>query len=40
MKASNLDSPPKWEGVSTINDIAFKDEKVMVWRAYNVGNGK
>ena len=23
-----------------INDIVFKDEKMMVWRAYKVGNGK
>ena len=40
VETSNLDSLPKWEGVSAINDIVFKDEEMMVWRAYNVGNGK
>ena len=31
---------PKWEGVSLINDIEFDKEKMKVWRAYQVGDGK
>lgn len=30
----------KWDGVSFINDIEFKDEHMKVWRAYGVGVGK
>ncbi|CAB3988102.1 SURP and G-patch domain-containing 1, partial [Paramuricea clavata] len=30
----------RWEGVSFINDIEFKDEHMKVWRAYGVGVGK
>ena len=30
----------KWEGVSFINNIAYTDEGLHVWRAYGIGSGK
>ena len=33
-------TPVKWEGVSFINNIAYSEEGMRVWRAYAVGSGK
>ena len=33
-------TPVKWEGVSFINNSAYTNEGVLVWRAYGVGYGK
>ena len=33
-------TPVKWKGVSFINNIAYSNEGVLVWRAYGVGCGK
>ena len=33
-------TPVKWEGVSFINNSAYTNEGVPVWRAYGVGYGK
>lgn len=33
-------TPVKWEGVSFINNIAYTNEGMLVWRAYGVGCGK
>lgn len=33
-------TPVKWEGVSFINNIAYTNEGMQVWRAYGVGSGK
>ena len=30
----------KWEGVSNLNNFMYKDDGVVVWRAYNIGEGK
>jgi hypothetical protein len=30
----------KWEGISFINDIEFKEDHMKVWRAYGTGDGK
>ncbi|XP_028517294.1 uncharacterized protein LOC114575856 [Exaiptasia diaphana] len=32
--------PLKWEGVSVINDITYKENGVEVWREYGIGKGK
>lgn len=32
--------PVKWEGVSYINNIAYSEKGMQVWRAYEVGSGK
>lgn len=34
------DMPLKWEGVSYINNIAYSEEGMQVWRAFGVGSGK
>ena len=33
-------TPGKWEGVSFINNIAYTNEGLHVWRAYGIGSGK
>ena len=33
-------TPVKWKGVSFINNIAYSEEGMRVWRAYAVGSGK
>ena len=33
-------TPVKWEGVSFINNIAYTNEGLHVWRAYGIGSGK
>lgn len=33
-------TPVKWDGISFINNIAYSDEGMKVWRAYEVGVGK
>lgn len=33
-------TPVKWEGVSFINNIAYTNESLHVWRAYGIGSGK
>ena len=33
-------TPVKWEGVSFINNCAYTNEGVLVWRAYGVDYGK
>ena len=30
----------KWEGVSNLNNFMYKDDGVVAWRAYNIGEGK
>ncbi len=30
----------KWDGVSLINNVEYKDEEIKVWRAYGIGPGK
>ena len=33
-------TPVKWEGVSLINNVAYSEKGMPVWRAYGVGSGK
>ncbi len=30
----------KWDGVSLINNVEYKDKEIKVWRAYGIGPGK
>ena len=30
----------KWEGVSSLNNFSYEDDRVTVWRAYSIGGGK
>ena len=33
-------TPVKWEGISLINNIAYSEKGMQVWKAYEVGSGK
>ena len=37
---STSDLKVKWDGVSLINNVEYKDKEIKVWRAYGIGPGK
>ena len=37
---STSDLKVKWDGVSLINNVEYKDKEIKVWRSYGIGPGK
>ena len=38
--SANVTRPIKWKGISFLNNIQYSENRLKVWRAYNIGPGK